>query len=85
MGRQIKILSFVPVAAILLSASPASATAAYHTRFFSDASHQTQVGYLLWTGCDAYDNPTYHLVGTQTSFEESEPNGYCYGGEMYPL
>jgi hypothetical protein len=88
MGKQINILSSIAVATVFLSASPASAqygTPAYHTTFYSDASHQTQVGYLIWTGCDRYDNPTYELVDTYTYFTEDEPIGYCYGGEMWPL
>lgn len=86
MGKRINILSSIAVAAAFLGASPASAqTAAYHTTFYSDASRQTEVGYLIWTGCDAYDNPTYHLVGTYTYYTIDEPIGYCYYGEMYPL
>jgi hypothetical protein len=85
MGKRIKILGSIATAIALLGASPASATTATHTTFYSDASRQTEVGYLLWTGCDAYDNPTYHLVGTYTYFTIDEPIGYCYYGEMYPL
>lgn len=86
MGKRIKILSSIAVAAVLMSASPASAqTMSYHTRFFSDSSKTTQVGFTIWIGCDDFDNPQYHLVGTQTIYQESEHNGYCYNGSMVPL
>ena len=88
MRKPIRMLTSIAVAAVFLSAHPASAqygTPAYHTTFYSDSSHQNQVGYLIWTGCDAYDNPTYRLVGTYTQHTEDEPIGYCYMGEMYPL
>jgi hypothetical protein len=86
MHKFVKLVASIAVGTVLLGASPARAqTAAYHTTFYSDASHTTQVGYLIWTGCDLNDNPTYRLVGTYTYYTEDEPIGYCSGGEMYPL
>ncbi|HYJ82332.1 MAG TPA: hypothetical protein VEW26_05745 [Allosphingosinicella sp.] len=86
MVKRIKLLGSIAIAAILLSAAPASAQggAAYHTVFYSDSSHTTQVGYLIWTGCNG-DSPTYRLVGTYTIYSvDEEYIGYCYEGEMYP-
>ena len=87
MSKRTRILASAIVAAVLLSASPATAQVgnpAYHTVFYSDSSHTTQVGYLIWTGCNG-DYPTYRLVGTYTSYSvDEEYIGYCYEGEMYP-
>lgn len=88
MHKQIRMLTMIAVASVFLSASPASAqysNPAYHTTFFSDSSHQTQVGYTIWTGCDAYNYPTYRVVGTYTQHTEDELIGYCIDGEMNPL
>jgi len=90
MGKFAKILSSIAVAAAFLGTGPANAqtgTPAYHTVFYSDASHQTQVGSLAWVGCDNYDNPIYRVVGTYTYYTETgdEPIGYCSGGQMEPI
>ena len=49
MVKRIKFLGSIAVAAVLLSAGPASAQggSAYHTVFYSDSSHTTQVGYQI--------------------------------------
>jgi hypothetical protein len=86
--KRSKILSSIAVAAVFLSASPASAqqgTPAYNTTLYSDATHQTQVGSIVWDGCDRYDFPHYHLVGTYSQYGVDEQVGYCFEGEMQPL
>jgi hypothetical protein len=88
MRKPFHILSSIAVTAVFLSASPASAqqgTPAYNTTLYSDATHQTQVGYIVWDGCDRYDFPHYHLVGTYSQYGVDEQAGYCYEGEMQPL
>lgn len=88
MRKPLNLLASIAVAAVFMAASPANAQSsnpAYHTTFYSDASHTTQVGYLIWTGCDAYNFPTYRLVGTYTYYTEDEPIGYCVDGDMQPL
>ncbi len=86
MGK--RILNTIAVAIVFLSASPASAqqgTPAYHTTFYSDATKTTQVGYLIWTGCDRWDNPQYDLVDSYSYYTIDEHIGYCSEGQMLPL
>jgi hypothetical protein len=88
MGKRTKLFSSIAVATVFLGLSPASAQSsntAYHTYFYSDAAHTTQVGSLWWTGCDQWNNPTYRLFGTYTYYTEDEPAGYCVDGQMEPL
>jgi hypothetical protein len=90
MAKPIRIVSAIAVSAIFFAANPASAqtgTPAYPTTFYSDPAHQTPVGSLAWVGCDQYDYPIYHLVGTYTYYAETgdEPIGYCLDGQMQPL
>ena len=81
------ILNSIAVAAVFLSASPAAAgVPAYHTRYYSDSSHQNQVGGRFWTGCrvgPAGDEAIYQNVGTQTAYSTTELAGYCQDGEMF--
>ena len=88
MGKRMNLLNSIFVVTVLLSASPASAqqgTPAYHTTFYSDATKTTQVGYLIWSGCDRWDNPQYDLVDSHSYYTTDEHIGYCYGGQMYPV
>lgn len=88
MGNRRKILTSIAVATVFMSASPASAQTwnpAYATTFYSDASKTTQIGQLLWTGCDAYGSPTYRRLGSSSVHTENEHIGYCYGDEMHPV
>jgi hypothetical protein len=88
MTKRSKLLGSIVVATVLLSANPASAqngNPAYHTTFYSDSSHSTQVGYLIWSGCDRWNNPQYELVDSYSYYTEDELIGYCVDGEMAPL
>ncbi|HET9638205.1 MAG TPA: hypothetical protein VFP12_03275 [Allosphingosinicella sp.] len=88
MRKPFNILSSIAVAAVLLSANPASAQSvnpAYNTTLYSDASHTTQVGSIIWTGCDHNNFPTYRLFGTYSVYGVDEPAGYCVDGDMQPL
>ncbi|HEX6375601.1 MAG TPA: hypothetical protein VFZ91_07755 [Allosphingosinicella sp.] len=87
MRKRINLLSSIAVAIVFLGASPSSAQydpgAIYDTTYYSDSSHQTAVGFLMWTECvdgQAY----YRLVGQQTSHQVIDgPVGYC-GDELHP-
>ncbi|MEA3038270.1 MAG: hypothetical protein QOE79_783 [Sphingomonadales bacterium] len=88
MGKRTKLFCSLAVASVFVSLSPASAQStniAYHTTFYSDATHTTEVGALWWTGCDRWNNPTYRLYGTNTNYNEEEEAGYCVDGEPQPL
>jgi hypothetical protein len=88
MGKRFKLYSSIAVASVFASLSPASAQStniAYHTTYYSDATHTTQVGALWWNGCDQWNYPTYRLFGTQTNYSESEEAGYCVDGQMEPF
>ena len=88
MKKHSRILSSIAVAAVFLSASPASAdhgTRAYGTTYFTDATLTTQVGYTYLIGCDLYDNPQFELDGQATNFSTNQLVGYCYDGVMEPL
>ena len=83
MRKRINLLSSIAAAAVLLAASPASAqydgSKIWEITCYSDASHTTAVGYLIFTQCvdgQAY----YRLVGTYTSYQGVEgPVGSCEG------
>lgn len=88
MKKSIKMLTSAAVAAVFLSASPASAqqgTPAYNTTTYSDATYTTQVGYIYWTGCNRWGQPTYALTGTNTVYAVDELVGYCGSGGMEPV
>jgi hypothetical protein len=75
-------------ATLFLSSGPASAqqgTPVYGTTYYSDATHQNQVGSLLWTGCDDNDNPTFRRLGSSSVYQVTEQIGYCLDGQMQPL
>ena len=83
MRKPINILSSIAIAAAFLTAAPASAQQyeTYLTIYYSDATHQTEVGRRYWTGCNRYGYPTYRLEGTATVYYEEELAGYCGGPE----
>ncbi|MGA9582684.1 MAG: hypothetical protein WBR13_12030 [Allosphingosinicella sp.] len=88
MGKRSKIFTSVAVAAVFLSANPASAqqgTPAYNTTLYSDSTHSTVVGHIVWTGCDRWNYPQYDLIGTYSYHGVDEPVGYCVDGQMTPL
>ena len=88
MKKPIKMLTSAAVAAVFLSASPASAqqgTPAYNTTPYSAAPYTTQVGYIYWTGCNRWGQPTYQLTGTNTVYAVDELVGYCGEGGMEPV
>ncbi len=88
MKNRRRLLSSITVATVFLSASPASAQEsipAYNTTLYSDATYTTVVGSIVWTGCDAYNNPTYRLDGQNTNYAVDHHAGYCYGGGREPL
>lgn len=85
MGKPIKLITCATIAAVFLSASPASAhpgTPAYNTTLYSDATHTTVVGYLTWTDCDRNDYPYYELSGSNSPYPVDELVGYCHDGWM---
>jgi hypothetical protein len=86
MNNRTRILSSIAVAAVLLSAGPASAqeqqgTPVYNSTYYSDATQQTAVGYMKWSGCYG-DNPQFELEGSYSQYESSYFIGYCQGGQM---
>jgi len=52
----------------------------YDVRFYSDATHQVQVGYLTHDCTALY--VLYTLHGTYTNFQTEEPDGTCYCGPI---
>lgn len=86
MQKLSRMLSSIAVAAVFLSASPASAqgTPAYTTTYYSDSSQQTVVGIIRWTGCNRWGQPVYRLAGAQTAYSVDELVGYCDGTSMEP-
>ena len=89
MKKHGRLLASIAVAAVFLSASPASAqqgNPAYNTTLYSDASHTTVVGHIIWVGCDRWGHPRYQLQGTYSQYGVDELVGYCGGdGETEPL
>ena len=88
MRKPINLLSSIAVAAVFLTANPASAQPydghyIWTTTYYSDSSHQTTVGALVWRQC-LQGQASYRLVGTQTAyFEIDGPVGEC-GDELHP-
>lgn len=83
-----RILSSIAVATVFLSAQPASAQQgepAYHTTLYSDSSYTTQVGEIVWTGCNRWGHPTYRLVGTYSYYAQDVLVGYCGEGGLEPV
>ena len=88
MRNRARIFSSIAVAAVLTTASPASAqqgTPAYNTTTYSDSTYTTEVGHIYWTGCNRWGQPTYQLVGTNTVYAVDELVGYCGEGGMQPV
>lgn len=80
MGNRIRIIGSIAVAAVFLSANPASAGEridAYETIYYSDASKTEEVGYMNWSGCNRWGHPTFYLVGTTSAHFENIYAGYC--------
>jgi hypothetical protein len=88
MRKRINLLSSIAVATVFLTASPASAQPydghyIWNTTFYSDSSHTTQVGVLVWERC-LQGQAEYRLAGTYTSYQEIDgPVGEC-GDELHP-
>ena len=88
MRKRINLLSSIAVAAVFLTASPASAQPydghyIWNTTYYTDASHQTWAGALVWDYC-LQGQAAYRLVGTQTAYYEiTGPDGEC-GDELHP-
>ena len=81
MRKLINLHSSIAVAAVLVTASPASAqydgSQIWNTTYYSDASHQTAVGFLMFTEC-VQGQAYYRLVGQQTAYYEIDgPVGSC--------
>ncbi len=89
MIKRVKLLALV-VVAVLVGASRTGAqqdeVPAYRTTFYSDATHQTAVGYL-YPECRSYPYVyvQYHLVGTYTSYTEDEYVFSCGGSGPEPI
>lgn len=91
MIKQVKMLSLsLFVAAMLAGASQAGAQSvpAYYTTFYSDATYQTEVGYLT-PECRVlpYVYVQYYLTGTYTRYQVDQYAFSCgeYGPEMASL
>jgi hypothetical protein len=87
MRKRINLLSSIAVATIFSTANPASAqydgSQIWNTTYYSDSSHQTAVGFLMWVECRD-DWASYRLVGQQTAYQEIDgPVGEC-GDELHP-
>jgi hypothetical protein len=90
MRKAFKLFVSIAVAAVLLSANPAAAggggAPAYRTIYYSDATHQNQVGVSNFNYCLVRpwgDEVRYHLSGTQTIYYTRELVGYCMDGEYF--
>ena len=83
MRKKIAVLSLT-LAAMLAGPSQAIAQTecqvTYDVRFYSDATHTVQVGYLTHTCTALY--VLYTLHGTYTNFQTEEPDGTCYCGPI---
>lgn len=80
MRNRFRIIGSIAVAAVFLSANPASAGEridAYETIYYSDASKTEEVGYMNWTGCNRWGHPTYFLAGSSSAHFENIYAGYC--------
>ena len=88
MRKRINLFSSIAVATVFVTANPASAQPydghyIWNTTYYSDSSHQTPVGFLMWTQC-LQGQASYRLVGTQTAyFVIDGPVGEC-GDELHP-
>jgi len=60
------------------------AQAAYYTTLYSDATHQTVVGYI-WPECHPYYCILYHLSGTYSQYGVDEYAFTCVDGQIEPL
>lgn len=92
MKKRSKMLTCVAVAAVLLSASPASAdhegVPVYRTYMYSDSSKTTVVGTIEFQYCTYYaqsDGVQYALSGTYTYYQEDELIGWCSERNFGPL
>jgi hypothetical protein len=86
------IISSLATATLLAGASPALAVdpplAIYRTTFYSDSSHQTEIGHTQLRYC-TYDYETngaiFRLVGSSSSYHDDELIGYCNEGNFEPI
>ena len=72
---------------VFLAAGPAQAQyyePCYNATFYNNAAHDQQVGYAAGA-CDYYGPTEVLLEGYRTHWVSYEQNGWCYGGQMYPL
>ena len=89
MIKRVKLLALA-VVVVLMGASRIGAqqdeVPAYHTTFYSDATHQTEVGYLI-PQCRTYPYVyvQYYLVGTYTQYSEDEYVFSCGPGGAEPI
>jgi hypothetical protein len=87
MRKRIHLLGAIAVAAVLVTANPASAQYDGHyiwsTAYYTDASMTTWAGGLRWVACHD-DQASYRLIGTQTAYYDiTGPDGEC-GDELHP-
>jgi hypothetical protein len=88
MRKRINLLSSIAVAAVFLTANPASAQPydghyIWNETYYSDSSHTTGVGFLLWSYC-LQGQAVYELRGQRTAYVEVDgPVGEC-GDELHP-
>jgi hypothetical protein len=90
MRNPINSLGSAAIAVLFLSAIPATAggggAAIYERQYYSDASHQTQVGERNFRECQvgsAGDIVLYDQIGTQTAYYTQQLAGYCMDGEYF--
>jgi hypothetical protein len=90
MPKRVKLLSllFLALFTVFASVSHAwpecGAQAAYYTTLYSDATHQTQVGYI-YPECHPYYCIWYHLVGTYSQYGVDEYAFTCVDGYQQEL
>jgi hypothetical protein len=89
-----RIMTSVAVAAVFLSATPASAdhvgAPVYLTLMFSDATKTTVVGRIVLSHCtydsvNNTDGAEYRVLGTNTMHQESGLIGYCINEILEPI
>ena len=88
MSKRTKLLSLsvgmMLVAANLAAWPECGPQPAYVTTLYSDATHQTVVGYIT-PQCHPYYCVLYTLSGTYSIYGTDEYVFTCYGGEIEPL
>jgi hypothetical protein len=90
MRKLIQPIGSAVLAILFLGAVPVNAggggVAVYERTYYSDASHQTQVGQSVFRECQVGpmgDVVVYDKIGTQTAYYTQQLAGYCMDGEYF--